>query len=329
MIRRNLLLLILLYALRLQDTGAAGEARYELIGKVTQADGKAFTDVTPIASLHSNTSPFSSRTPVDAGGQFKLKKLLPDMYTLIIMIPRSAALRRTIEVSQSLADSKRRIYLTLVYERKPVAGRPFNVSASQLAVPDSARAEYRKGIESLEKRETERAIEAFQKALMIAPQFTGAHNRLGEIYYQTRRYSLAEEQYREALQYNPNLFGPLVNLGGVLIAQQKYEESLQINLRAERARPDEPLVQTQLGHCFFYLGRFDDAELHLKKAKSLEPSHFSFPQLMLAQIYWRREDFTASAQELDEFLRLHPNSNQAPEVRRALDAIRSQQERRP
>jgi len=67
----------------------------------------------------------------------------------------------------------------------------------------------------------------------------------------------------------------------------------------------------------------DEAEENLKEAKKLEPGHFSFPQLLLAEVYARRGDRAGAICELEEFLKIHPDSDRVPDVRKTLDQLRS------
>jgi hypothetical protein len=71
------------------------------------------------------------------------------------------------------------------------------------------------------------------------------------------------------------------------------------------------------------VGKLDAAEQHLRQAKALDPSHFSLPQLTLVEIYARKEDPAGMVRELEDFLKLHPDSNLAPDARRSLDKLRS------
>src|SRR6185436_8383007 len=111
--------------------------------------------------------------------------------------------------------------------------------ATQLVVSDDARREYQKGAEALSKQETERAVQCFKKSLELAPNYVGAHTQLGNIAYQSGQHEVAELHYRAVLAEVPANFGALVNLGGVLLAMDRYDESLEINHRAEKLRPEE------------------------------------------------------------------------------------------
>jgi tetratricopeptide (TPR) repeat protein len=244
------------------------------------------------------------------------------MYTLIVAVPRSGELKRTIVVGPSLADAKGRISVELLFEPKPVSEESHQVSVSQLAIPENAQAEYDRAMARLEKREVDKAVEHLERAVKLAPRFSGAWNHLGTIAYQSKKYAEAERHFRESLRHDPEAYAPLVNLGGALLSLGKSEESLPINQRAVEARPDDALAHSQLGQSYFYLGRVDDAIKHLKQAKALDAAHFSHPQIVLAEIYARRGDLGSLILELEEFIRLHPDSNMAPGIRKGIERAR-------
>ena len=174
-----------------------------------------------------------------------------------------------------------------------------------------------------ERRNFEGAVKRLKHAVEIAPRFSAAWNYLGTISYQAGAFAEAEGYFREALRQDWNAFDPLVNLGGTLLSLRRYEDSLTVNLQAVKARPNDALAQSQLGQSYFYLGQPEEAEVHLKQAKALDPAHFSFPQIVLAAIYRKRGNYVAAIKELEEFLSLHPDSTRAPYARQELDAIRA------
>jgi tetratricopeptide (TPR) repeat protein len=302
---------------------AFGHEMYEFCGRVVDDEGHPFRRVAPIAFLHGATRPFSARALVDRSGQFKFKRLAPGMYTLIVGVPRAGTLTRTVEISSSFAAGGRRVDASFVLERKPSAADSNIVSASQLAVPEKAIAEYERAQERLGKEDVPRAIELLKNAVEIAPQYSAAWNNLGTIAYHSRQFAEAEEYFRTALRADADAYAPLVNLGGALLSLGKNEESLVVNLRAVKARPDDALAHSQLGRSYLALERLEDAEVHLKTAKTIDPAHFSFPQMALAEIYGRRRNYEAAALELEDLLRYHPDSESAGGISRTVDQLRA------
>ena len=183
--------------------------------------------------------------------------------------------------------------------------------------------EYRRAQDCLGRQDIDGAVRRLNKAVEISPQYAAAWNQLGTIAYQTRRYQDAEQYFREALKQDPEAYAPLVNLGGALLALNRIEESLPVNQAAVKANPGDALAHSQLGKSYFYLGKFDDAETYLKRAEAIDPGHFSYPQVILIEIYMRRNQVPAAIAEMEEFLKLHPDSDWAPGIRKALETARS------
>ncbi|MBI4472934.1 MAG: tetratricopeptide repeat protein [Acidobacteria bacterium] len=297
---------------------------YEFRGKIRDSGGNSFDGVVPIVFLHGSTIPFATKTTAGPGGDFRFRNLRPGMYTLVIAVPRAGELQQTVEVGPSHADSKRRIEKLFVFDHRPLpADNAHRVSVAELAVPASARREYGRAQSRLEKHDVAGAVERLKKAIEIAPKFAAAWNNLGTIAYQAQDYEEAEKYFRESLNVDPEFYPPLVNLGGTLLSGRKVEEALPFNEAAARARPDDALAHSQLGQNLFFLGRFEEAVLHLKQAKALDPAHFSFPQLILAEIYGRQGDIKSQIGELEEFLRYHPDSHLAPKVKQTIAKVRA------
>src|SRR5207248_1323428 len=118
-------------------------------------------------------------------------------------------------------------------------------------------------------------------------------------------------------------FEPLVNLGGVLLTLGKLDEAHEWNLRAVLSRPNDALANAQLGMTYFAIGNLPLARKYLEIAKGLDPAHFSHPQLTLAAIHVRQHEPAAAADELEDFLRRHPDSPRAAELRATIVRMRS------
>jgi tetratricopeptide (TPR) repeat protein len=295
------------------------QVRYELTGKILQENGTPFPRRVPVVFLHGTTTPFYLQTLAARDGQFKFKKLPAGAYLLTAAVPRVGELSKTIEVGPAFADSKQVVVTKLVFGISDAIEKNQSVSTVQLSVPQNARQEFNKAQDRLSHQDIEGAIQHLKKAIEIAPQFSAAWNNLGTIAYQSDQFEKAEAYFREALKQEPDSYHPLVNLGGTLLSLEKYEESLPINARAVKEKPGDALAQSQLGQSYFFLGQLDNAENHLKKAKSLDPSHFSHPQLVLMKIYSLKKQEPEAVMELEEFLRLHPDSNIALQIREQVE----------
>jgi tetratricopeptide (TPR) repeat protein len=315
-------LLAPIFSMTLAAPAFAGGPFYDLSGQVAPEGNAA-------VSLFGADSPFEARTECDASGRFHFRKLRAGAYTIVVNVAGRGEARQTAEIGPSTADSHRRVFLNLRltdadFAFDEMVRRQYSISTTQLAIPDKALNEYREAFDDLEKRDAARAAKRLEQAVALAPQFVSAWNELGTIAYQTGQYERAEKCFRAALQQDPSAYEPLVNLGGVLIANRKPDDALVYNQDAVLMRPNDALANSQLGTTYFLVNNFDLAVKYLEIARRLDPAHFSHPQLVLAEIHLRRGENAAAADAMEDFLRYHPDYPTAAKMREAIGKLRQE-----
>ena len=304
-----------------------GEESYELKGKVVRADdGKPIKGVVPVAFLRGVTSPFTTNSLVGPSGNFNFKKLSAAPYRLIIAVPKWGEMERSIEIGPSFANNKNQIEMEFKFRPDYQTEETDVVSLKQLTIPGKAKNEYREALKKLEKKEVDKAINHLEKAVKLAPHYSDVWNRLGTISFVSGEYAKAEQYFRKALEHDPNSFAPVVNLGAALYALGKIEESLLFNKKAVSMEPRDPLANSQLGLSYLALNMYPEAEDHLLKCKSLDPAHFSHPQVTLAELYRQLHNPEGMTRELKEFIFYHPDDPKVPALRQILAEIESSPE---
>ena len=297
----------------------AAEPRYELRGQL-RPPGRA------AVSLFGATTPFASGAAADSLGRFQFRNLLAGSYTLAVFVSGRGEARRTIEVGPGTAGSRRRVHVRIDLGDSAFAygavERRHKVDARQLAVPPGAWKAFEQAQKALEQRDAIAARTHLERAVQIAPAFAMAWNTLGTIAYQSREFPRAEECFRRSLEADAGAFEPLVNLGGVLVTTRRLEEALRFNTLAVVARPNDALANSQLGMTYFYLDRLDLARKHLAQARQADPAHFSHPQLLLAEIELRGQNWQGAADQLEDFLTQHPDWPRGDQVRAAIRDLR-------
>jgi Flp pilus assembly protein TadD len=297
----------------------SAQGLYELSGRFLPEGRGSVT-------LFGATTPFSAST-FSLDGRFSFKKLHPGSYTVAVFLPERGEVRRTVDVGPGTADKRGRVPLTLhfndaEFEFRETLKQRASVSARQLAISGKAMREYEAAQKDLGRRDVESAERHLLKAVELSPQYSGAWNHLGTIAYQTQRFALAAERFREALKQDPDAYQPLVNLGGVLINLGDMDGAWKYNVHAVALRPADPLANSQLGMTYFNLNRPELAEKYLREAVRLDPGHFSHPQLYLAEIHLRKGDRKAAADDLEDFLHRHPDWKYAEKIRSTISEFR-------
>jgi len=301
-------------------SAVAGEPLYELIGQVSPAGAATIT-------LFGATSPFLAEALSDYGGRFHFRKLRAGTYTAAVYLDDRGEARQTIEIGPGTADPHRRVTLTLRFKDSDfvfadTARRQHSISAKELSIPEKALKEFDAAIRDLEKHDVESATKRLEHAVELAPQFSMGWNELGTIDYQTGKYPEAEKCFRAALEQDPSAYEPLVNLGGVLLTLQKLDEALVCNQRAVLTRPNDALANSQLGSTYFAVRNFDLALKYLGIARRIDPAHFSHPQLVAAEIHLRLGETSLAADDMEDFLKYHPDYPAADKIRENIARLR-------
>jgi tetratricopeptide (TPR) repeat protein len=298
---------------------ALAPAEYRLRGRLEPGARAAIT-------LHGSTRPYSDSAITLEDGRFEFRRLIAGTYTLSVFVPNKGEIRRTVEVGPGTAGDKGFVEVTVALEESAFVRAPavkaHMVSARELAIPEKAKRLYQDAQRRLNKRDAAGAAAKLEEAVKVSPEFAVAWNTLGTIYYQTRQYEKAEKAFRASLEADANAYEPLVNLGGVLLSLDRPDEALPYNLNSVITRPGDALANSQLGMNYFALGHVDLARKYLREAKRIDAAHFSHPQLLLAEIHLRAGDKASAADELEEFVRLHPDAPDAAAYREAIKKLR-------
>ena len=82
------------------------------------------------------------------------------------------------------------------------------------------------------------AIESYQKAIRINPNFAVAHNSLGVAYEKQGKYDLAVKSYKKAISINPNNAETHYSLGTAYATQGKYDLAVKSYKKAIAINPN-------------------------------------------------------------------------------------------
>jgi len=120
-----------------------------------------------------------------------------------------------------------------------------------------------------------KAIDFFQKAVNIDPDFAEAHNNLGFAYEKSKKFNEAIESYKKALS-NLIYRSPekaYYNLAKVYYRLGKYDEAINAHKEALKRMNDFYFSYYGLALCYNAKGRYGDASLAITKAIEIDPSY--------------------------------------------------------
>ena len=119
--------------------------------------------------------------------------------------------------------------------------------------------------------QADKAIEVYQQAILINPEDPDLLSGLGFAYSEAGQPSKAIETYQEAIRINPENANSWSSLGSTYIVSGQTDNAIAAYLQAARIKPDDALNWQDLGSCYVTLGQIDKAIESFKQALRINP----------------------------------------------------------
>ena len=124
-----------------------------------------------------------------------------------------------------------------------------------------------------EQNNTNDAIQYYQQAIALNPNYAEAYNNLGVSFQDIKEYGAAIESYQKALQLKPDYAEAFGNIANTLKSEHKLEAALAYYDKALTLKPDNPDFHHNLGATLKSLQRYEQALISYKKALDLRPNY--------------------------------------------------------
>src|SRR5947209_846016 len=139
--------------------------------------------------------------------------------------------------------------------------------------PQSSIAENNLGVVRADQSKLAEAIEHYQRALQMRPDYADAYFNLGNALFQQGKLAEASDHYRQALAIKRDHARAHNNWGVVLARQGKLAEAGDHFQAALHIGPDNVDAHTNLGNALFQQGKLAEASDHFRQALRLKPDH--------------------------------------------------------
>ncbi len=176
--------------------------------------------------------------------------------------------------------------------------------------PDFVDAYYNLGFALSMKGLTDEAIAEFQKALRLQPDDADAHSNLGNALFRKGQIDEAIGQYREALRLKPGLAEIRYYLGAALYRKGETDEAIRQFEEALRLKPDYAEAHYGLGTAYNQNGQTDAAISQYREAIRLKPDFFEVYN-NLGFVLGKKGQTDEAARQLQEAIRLKPDYAEA------------------
>ncbi|MBC7929540.1 MAG: tetratricopeptide repeat protein [Rubrivivax sp.] len=317
------------------STGTGG--RHSIQGRIVFPSGRRGGDVRLKVRLESAVSGDLS-VFADSNGTFGFRSLEAGSYAVIVEGGEDfETTRETIYIEPDITSRIRgvntlrtsRPYTVQVYLRPKGRGdsgaeaRAGVVNAALASVPKPALALYNKAIESARNDNDGKAVEQLKAAIALHPDFALALTNLGIIYMKMKQPDNAIEPLRSALILTPDDYVTLLTYGTALLDKQKFSEAEEQFRKALQKNNASPSAHFCLGLILLKRQDLDGGEKAFKSAVEFGGDEIAVAHKYLGGIYWAKRDYKQAADELETYLRLTPNAEDAARMRATIKEFRA------
>ena len=273
-------------------------------------------------------------TYTDPTGRYSFRNLSQGVFIIKVHSDGKYAGQAVRIVMQAIRNSGASHYEQVDFMLKELAEKKTAVASAGVRttfvqeVPGAARKVYERGIKQLESgRDQAAGIASLQEALTIFPKYYDALERLGIEYVRLEQYEEARQLLTLAIGINRSGASSFYGLGVAQFHTGRFEETVQSLRTALVLAPESSNLAFEhfyLGLACWKLNRHGDAEPHLKKAAEIGGN--SIPpdvHMYLAQYYSESGRKQEAAAELELFLKLVPNAQDAEKIRALIKKLKA------
>ncbi len=272
-------------------------------------------------------------TTSNGNGSFVFRQLIGGRYTVIIDAGEAyAPAFEVIDIADSGSGGQMsrlgQTYTIQVHLRFRPA-KPNAVGVVSADAPPKAAVElYEKALLAVKEGNREKAIKQLKDALAIHPSFVAALNGLGVQYMKLGNHEQAIEAFRNALKLSPDSFILHLNCGITLVRLRKFAEAeseLQLAILKNDASGPAYLYRAR---ALIGLNRLDDAAKDLKRALAVGGDEVVTAHRYLAGIHIEKGETAKAVIELEQYLKLAPDSKEADQIRGLIRELSARNEAR-
>ena len=254
----------------------------------------------------------------DLEGHFEVRSLPPSTYEIVVDEPGYEPAQTSARLDG--ASSKLVLYLNAP---NPVQnGRnSYTVSARELRIPEKARHEYGKGLDSLTKKDLAGSVNHFMKAAQVFPEYYEAYYHIGVAETRQGQLDEAMRAFQKAIDLSNGRYAwAEFGIGYLQYLEGRTEEAVTTIRRGLEVDENSADGYLFLGMAFLRMNRLDEAQKSAREALLRNPN-FAQAYLVLSDAYGRRHEYLAQLQGLEAYLKLDPNGADSENARQAREAV--------
>ena len=182
------------------------------------------------------------------------------------------------------------------------------VSVRELSIPRKAHRAFEQGIERSLKNDTAGSLPHFQRAVAEFATYYEAYYMIGEADLKLWRIADAEQAFRASINLSGGKYAPAqFGVAAILDYQKKFAEAERVTRIGLDLDSISWYGHYYLGLALFGLDRLEEAEKSAREALRLKTDSAE-TEILLIDIHSREKNYRALLKDLDEYLKLDPDS---------------------
>jgi tetratricopeptide (TPR) repeat protein len=198
----------------------------------------------------------------------------------------------------------------------------FVAEASQ-SVPKDARKVFEEGVKQRKKKQHDKALASFTRAIELFPAYYQALVERGELQVNMGRIAEATQDFDSAIELNKSYERALRGAGFCRLRLQKYVEAIEFFERAILIDPNVAQSHLFLGVARLAVGRYAQARPALMEALRLDPNGAVTAHVYLANLDTSEKRYKDAADHLKAYLAARPDAPDAPRLKQREAELRT------
>lgn len=192
-------------------------------------------------------------------------------------------------------------------------------------VPDAARSEYERGVNSLRESKPDQAIESLKNAVALFPDYYLALELLGTEYVKRNQFEPAVPVLTHAIEINNTAPKSLYALGVAQLKLNRLPEAIEWLRKAGDLESGNANVFMMLGIALGNKGELDASEAALKKAYQAGGAQAADAHLYLAGLYNKQEKYGQAVKELEMYLKEARDLKDTTQIKAMIDKLKAKE----
>ncbi|MGD0870346.1 MAG: tetratricopeptide repeat protein [Bryobacteraceae bacterium] len=199
------------------------------------------------------------------------------------------------------------------------------ISPTSLDAPKDARKAFDKAQEVTRKNKQAEALQNYQKAVQIYPQYAAAWYELGRLQSAAHKVDDAKQSFNTAMKADPKYLSPYLQLSSLAESSENWPDLADVTGRLIALDPiDYPEAYFYGALSNYRTHKLDVAEKFARDGLKVDVDHH-FPQTyqLLASILVARNQTAAAVEQLETYLKLFPRADDVVTVQGNLVLLRN------